>query len=154
MSDLISRQAAIDALKEKVFHNLSDEFYGTMQVLEDLPSAQPTIDTVSKEKYVHALTALQLANEKLAYLRYKPYTEKDGADIIDVWVKQILFEERHKQNAVEVVRCKNCKHWDKVDNIDGVNYGTCERKCTAIRRDAFPNENWFCADGKKKEQNE
>lgn len=41
--DTISRQAAIDALKEKVFHNLSDEFYGVMQVLDELPSAQPEI---------------------------------------------------------------------------------------------------------------
>ena len=41
MQDLISRQAAIDALKEKVFHNLTDEFYGAMQVLDELPSAQP-----------------------------------------------------------------------------------------------------------------
>ena len=40
MNDLISRQAAIEALKEKVFHNLTDEFYGAMQVLEELPSAQ------------------------------------------------------------------------------------------------------------------
>ena len=40
-SDTISRQQAIDALKEKVFHNLSDEFYGAMQVLDELPSVQP-----------------------------------------------------------------------------------------------------------------
>ena len=40
-SDIISRQQAIDALKEKVFHNLSDEFYGAMQVLDELPSVQP-----------------------------------------------------------------------------------------------------------------
>ena len=53
--------------------------------------------------------------------------------------------------AVKVVRCKDCKHWDKVVFIDGVNYGTCERKCTAIRQDAFPNENWFCADGERRE---
>ena len=38
--DLISRQQAIDALKEKVFRNLTDEFYGAMQVLDELPSAQ------------------------------------------------------------------------------------------------------------------
>ena len=43
MDDLISRQQAIDALKEKVFHNLSDEFYGAMQVLDELPSIQPDI---------------------------------------------------------------------------------------------------------------
>jgi len=41
MSDYISGQAAIEALQEKVFHDLSDEFYGAMQVLDELPSAQP-----------------------------------------------------------------------------------------------------------------
>lgn len=40
-NDLIYRQAAIDALKEKVFHNLTDEFYAAMQVMDELPSAQP-----------------------------------------------------------------------------------------------------------------
>lgn len=40
MDDLISRQAAIDALKEKVFRNLTDEFYGAMQVLDELPSTE------------------------------------------------------------------------------------------------------------------
>jgi len=39
MVDYISRQAAIDELQEKVFHNLTDEFYGTMQVLNELPAA-------------------------------------------------------------------------------------------------------------------
>ena len=39
--DCISRTRAIDALKEKVFRNLTDEFYGAMQVLDELPSAQP-----------------------------------------------------------------------------------------------------------------
>ena len=36
--DSISRQAAIDTIAEKVFHNLTDEFYGVMQVLNELPS--------------------------------------------------------------------------------------------------------------------
>ena len=40
MSDLISRQMAKDEVAEKVFHNLTDEFYGVMQVLDELPSAQ------------------------------------------------------------------------------------------------------------------
>lgn len=45
---LISEQAAIDALKEKVFSNLTDEFYGAMQVLDELPSAQPEIKCIAK----------------------------------------------------------------------------------------------------------
>lgn len=67
----------------------------------------------------------------------------DGRDDDSIFVGEI------REKATEVVRCKDCKWWDKVDNIDGVNYGTCERKCTAIRKDAFPNENWYCADGEK-----
>lgn len=40
MSDLISKQVAIDAIKEKMFRNLAGGFYGTMQVLDELPSAE------------------------------------------------------------------------------------------------------------------
>jgi len=39
MSDYISKQDAKDALQEKVFHNLTDEFYGAMQVLDELEPA-------------------------------------------------------------------------------------------------------------------
>ena len=39
MSDYISREDAKDALQEKVFHNLTDEFYGAMQVLDELKPA-------------------------------------------------------------------------------------------------------------------
>ena len=42
MSDNISRKAAKDAIAEKVFHNLTDEFYGVMQVLDELPSTDRT----------------------------------------------------------------------------------------------------------------
>ena len=39
MSDYISREDAVDELQVKVFHNLTDEYYGTMQVLDELPAA-------------------------------------------------------------------------------------------------------------------
>ena len=40
MSDEYIRKAdAKDALQEKVFHNLTDEFYGAMQVLDELEPA-------------------------------------------------------------------------------------------------------------------
>jgi len=68
MSDLISRQAAIEALKEKVFSNLTDEFYGAMQVLDELPSAQPEIirckdckwyGRVDKRRFYRGMDCLQ-----------------------------------------------------------------------------------------------
>lgn len=37
--DYIRKADAKDALQEKVFHNLTDEFYGAMQVIDELPSA-------------------------------------------------------------------------------------------------------------------
>lgn len=43
MSDLISREKLKKELTEKIFHDLTDEFYGTMQVIDELPSAQEWI---------------------------------------------------------------------------------------------------------------
>ena len=38
-NEYIRREDAKDALQEKVFHNLTDEFYGAMQVLDELELA-------------------------------------------------------------------------------------------------------------------
>lgn len=37
--EYISKQDVKNALQEKVFHNLTDEFYGVMQVLDELEPA-------------------------------------------------------------------------------------------------------------------
>ena len=39
VDDYIRREDAKDALQEKVFHNLTDEFYGAMQAIDELPPA-------------------------------------------------------------------------------------------------------------------
>lgn len=38
-NDYIRREDAVDELQVKVFHDLTDEYYGTMQVLTELPAA-------------------------------------------------------------------------------------------------------------------
>lgn len=38
-NEYIRREDAKDALQEKVFHNLTDEFYGAMQVIDELEPA-------------------------------------------------------------------------------------------------------------------
>lgn len=38
-NDYIRKADAKDTLQEKVFHNLTDEFYGAMQAIDELPSA-------------------------------------------------------------------------------------------------------------------
>ena len=93
-SDTISRQMAIDALKEKVFHNLSDEFYGAMQVLDELPSAQPEQRYTEEELRVfqHGISLSLLSKRSSQHWQYDEDTateikflerlyEKVGADM-------------------------------------------------------------------------
>lgn len=51
----------------------------------------------ANERIVNLLTALHLANEKLAYVDCQPYTEIDGAEMIEDWVKTLVYEELHTQ---------------------------------------------------------
>lgn len=44
----------------------------------------------------------------------------------------------------EIVRCRNCRHYNTECCADG--YGWCHR------RDFGTNDDWFCADGEKKEE--
>lgn len=49
--EYIRKQDVKDALQEKVFHNLTDEFYGAMQVLDELEPA----DVISKADMITLL---------------------------------------------------------------------------------------------------
>lgn len=49
--EYIRREDAKDALQEKVFHNPTDEFYGAMQVLDELEPA----DVISKADMITLL---------------------------------------------------------------------------------------------------
>lgn len=53
-------------------------------------------------------------------------------------------------DAVEVVRCKDCKHWELCDEEDGISYGQCMHPLCVISNTVFLNENWYCADGERK----
>ena len=49
-------------------------------------------------------------------------------------------------DAVQVVRCGECKYFvQKQDNIG---------ECSALLSGKFTGRYWFCADGKRKEQND
>ena len=75
--DLISREAAIDALREKVFHELSDEFYGAMQVLDELPPVDIREQSVD-----------------IGYL-YEWYQDSVDPDDEPVWTKKHIEEIFH-----------------------------------------------------------
>lgn len=55
----------------------------------------------ANERIVNLLTALHLANEKLAYVDCQPYTEIDGEEMIEDWVKTLVYEELKTQMPKE-----------------------------------------------------
>lgn len=53
---------------------------------------------------------------------------------------EIEVLKRRLENAVEVVRCKECKHWDTADG-----------ECYAGRGIYFPKADDFCSYGERRE---
>lgn len=54
-------------------------------------------------------------------------------------------------DAVKVTRCKDCKHWLDVTEVeDGVRYAECE----LFSDEHEFGENWFCKDGERREVTE
>ena len=46
---------------------------------------------------------------------------------------------------VQVVRCKNCKHWDKGHTEE------CDNTDSVCFHNGWCKPDWFCADGEKKQ---
>ena len=67
-----------------------------LKTYEKMPDAADTLEAANK-RIVNLLTALHLANEKLAYVDCQPYTEIDGEEMISDWVKTLVYEELHTQ---------------------------------------------------------
>lgn len=59
---------------------------------------------------------------------------------------------------VEVVRCKECKykpHWDeKTESAVFPIPDCCPCECDDYFYSWVPNDDWFCADGKRKEEDD
>lgn len=72
-------------------------------------------------------------------------------------LKAVLSDVRRMKavDAVEVVRCKNCKH-RPVNDKDGIPVfkdGMCPCRCDDDPYYGWnPPDNWFCPDGEKKER--
>ena len=52
----------------------------------------------------------------------------------------------------ELVRCKDCKWWELVDDYYAKGYGKCTCPTSVIKSLSFLNEDWYCADGERKEE--
>ena len=58
----------------------------------------------------------------------------------------IIPEDESNMNTEEIVRCKDCEHWETSWTPRGVSDG--RHYCAPL--DLYPSADWFCADGKKR----
>ena len=58
-----------------------------------------------------------------------------------------------KADVVAVVRCKECKHRPKYDGPNRVVFPdeVCPCQCDDLYYNWMPSDDWFCADGERKE---
>jgi hypothetical protein len=120
MSELIERQAAIDALTERWnrtidYHGIGEDIAEECKVCLNAVS---TIDAVPKEKI---LLFLNIANEELS----KAHADKNMNGIV-TWsvsvttLKGLLKEyDAADTDIVPVIRCKDCAFWDSEDGKKG-----------------------------------
>ena len=93
--------------------------------------------------------------EGIAELKQSPwfnnkYGYADRKDAVES-IEYLCIKKEPTVDAVEVVRCKDCKHWELCDEEDGISYGQCMHPLCVIANTVFLNENWYCADGERKE---
>lgn len=155
MNDLISRQAAIDAIRKDMY---ADKDYmsaiiceGIENVLNNLPSAQPELpkqfmsdDCISRsELYKKVCEAEKLAQERVfdtrsdspfpsklnpAYIRYSAQLDERTQ------FKHMIADARSVQP--EIVQCKDC--------------AKREHCRTSTVWAVAPNDDWYCADAKRR----
>ena len=58
----------------------------------------------------------------------------------------IIPTEESDMDTEEIVRCKDCEHWETSWTPRGVSNG--RHYCAPL--DLYPSADWFCADGKKR----
>ena len=98
------------------------------------------IDAEAYEKDMHDFqTSL---NEWYAEAEDEDIKHRAESAIITLAEAKLRLKKQPTVDAVPVVRCKDCKHW----NPNGI--GIC--KLHDIRPTPLMMDNWFCADGKAK----
>lgn len=71
---------------------------------------------------------------------YEKATEKEPLQ--PVWKSECM---NTKVDMVEVVRCKDCIHWDKGHTEE------CENSDSVCFHNGWCKPDWFCADGERSE---
>ena len=138
MSDLIDRQAAIEAIinlwADKPFGNPA--LVEIIKCVQDLPSAQAEIQASLSEIQANDSISRQAALDF-------DYIVKTINDVEYVMLSEVQMKLRKLPSAqAEIIRCKDCKRYDLARN--GVN-GECTRQYATF----YPWD--FCSYGEERE---
>jgi hypothetical protein len=74
------------------------------------------------------------------------------SDLADYLLAHGVIVQTPGEDVVEVVRCKDCKYFEKDDEFDMTGFCTCERITKNYGGEIYPYEDDFCSYGKRKEQ--
>ena len=94
----------------------------------------------SEKRLIKVVDATAVYNGIALYMAENAYLNDTALDVLKMvagWLN-----EAPTVDAVEVVRCKDCKNWDQKQCADG--YGWCDKVS------AFKLGEWYCADGVNK----
>lgn len=81
--------------------------------------------------------------------KLKRWDECDPYEFVEIALHAV--DDATTIDAVPVVRCGECKYWSEVDTSDGLRYGQCDYPHSAIRKNCFVRETWYCADGEQED---
>ena len=180
MSDLISRQAAIDAIckacsMEEDYHKCdgypeTSTWCDELVALRALPSAQPDHiaevdkkvsfscgqenDLISRQDAIDAMTNTLWHYPNECYRNLNEYEFAKG--LAELGLKSVSSAQpEHKpyheewisalRTLPEIIRCKDCKHWDKTWTND---WAEDYHYCPMI--DGVHRSDWFCADAERR----
>ena len=164
MNDLISRQAAIDALLEKgqrsKRYRLGDiwelNFDEIREAIATVPSAQPDVPDTNVGDTISRQAAIERATEEHDFFKgARTPTDKARRDeLLNVmcWLGELPSAQ------LEVIRCKECRHW-----VSKYRY-QCPMKCNDCKHRATETfgycdfweqytcngEEFFCRYGERK----
>ena len=172
MSDLISRQAAIDALdvlcqehrykipgKGETYSQYNEAWQDALDRAEgaifNLPPAQP--ETHDKRTETHACDSISRQAATDALRKMQTYKLFSGDDMLLIDQAGAMTELMMLPSAQpEIIRCKDCKHfeYDHVENVNGIPLIVSHEICMRWGDGVKTSENGYCFLAERREVTE
>ena len=147
MQDLISRQAAIDAVADGLKRVFVENRDVAEILLKSVPSAQPertVYENMSDEQFEEWLYEHGICNPDI----HESIPCSVVPLLIDNAINELLPQE-HK-----IILCKDCKHRPTHDEDGELDFPTsrCPCQCDDFYYSWMPNAEWFCGNAERREE--